>query len=381
MLQRGIYLGKILGIEIGLDYSWFLIFGLVTWTLSSSYTEFYPHWASQYPVWGNSVFWVVGLLTSLLFFSSVLTHEMGHSIVAIRTGLPVQSITLFLFGGVARIVREPSSPMQEFVIAIAGPIASLILGALFWLLSIISAPETPIQALADNLSYINFALAIFNMIPGFPLDGGRVLRAILWKVFGDIYRATRIASLAGRGVGILFIAGGVTLVLLYPQYLINGLWLSLIGWFLHNTAFNSQRQMLQRQILSSYRVGDLAHSDLPQIESHITLDELVQEYFLKRGAHSVRVLQNGEFVGLVTMNDVKKIPRAIWEMTRVGSVMTSLQGMIKVDAEESLAALYDRMSMNGVGQVLVVRGNEIIGIVTQGQLLSFLRTHAEMGSK
>ncbi|MBI1730565.1 site-2 protease family protein [Candidatus Acetothermia bacterium] len=381
MLQRGIYLGKILGIEIGLDYSWFLIFGLVTWTLSSSYTEFYPHWASQYPVWGNSVFWVVGLLTSLLFFSSVLAHEMGHSIVAIRTGLPVQSITLFLFGGVARIVREPSSPMQEFVIAIAGPIASLILGLLFWLLSITSVPDTPVQALADNLSYINLALAIFNMIPGFPLDGGRVLRAVLWKVFGDIYRATRIASLAGRGVGILFIAGGVTLALWYPEHLINGLWLGLIGWFLHNTAFNSQRQTLQRQILASYRVGDLAHSDLPQIESHITLDELVQEYLLKRGAHSVRVVQNGEFVGLITMNDVKKIPRAIWEMTRVSSAMTALHGMLKVDADESLAALYDRMSVNGVGQVLVVRGSEIIGVVTHGQLLGFLRTHAEMGSK
>jgi len=373
-------LGKILHIEIGLDYSWFIVFALVTWTLSAVYfPQEYRSWPRLYPSWGQGIYWLVGLSTSLLFFASVLAHELGHSVVALRTGLPVQSITLFLFGGVARIVREPARPSQEFFIAIAGPAVSAALGVLFWALSAsLPRPRAPLAALADWLSYTNFALAIFNLIPGFPLDGGRVLRAILWSFGGDLVRATRIASWIGRGVAYAFILGGLLLALFEGDWL-GGLWLAFIGWFLGNAASMSYQQLAIREMLSSHVTRELLSSELLQIRRDLTLDRLIHEYVLTTGRRSFPVIDEGRLLGIATLHRVKEIPQEVWATTTVEAIMTPLEHAMRVSPDDSLAKVLEQMTIDGVNQVLVVQNGKLLGVISREQLLNFVQTRAELG--
>lgn len=376
MIRNALRLGKILGIEIGLDYSWFIVFALVTWTLSAHY---FP---DSYPFWEQSTYWLVGLATSLLFFASVVAHELGHSVVAIRTGLPVQSITLFVFGGVARIVREPTRPVQELWIALAGPAVSVTLGLLFGVLAFsLPDPGAPLAALAEWLSYINFVLAIFNLIPGFPLDGGRVLRAILWGTLGDLVRATHIASRVGQGVAYLFIAAGVFIFLRGAEYWLNGIWLAFIGWFLHNAASMSYKQLLFQRMLGGHMARELLRmqGDAPRVSPALTLDRLVNEYAFTTGRRSFPVVEGDRPLGLVTLRQIKHIPREDWPLTRVEAVMTPLVEAVWVGPEESLSLVLERMSSNGVNQVLVVQEGKLLGLISRDQLLEFIRTRAELG--
>jgi Zn-dependent protease len=248
-LTRSIPLGRILGIPIGLDYSWFLVFALVTWSLAGSY---FPE---QYPGWSTGLYWTIGLATSLLFFASVLLHEFGHSVIALRNGIPVRSITLFIFGGVAQIGREPGSPGVEFRVAIAGPIVSLALAGLFGALGWFGASLAPLAALATYLAYINGSLALFNLIPGFPLDGGRVFRAIVWQVTHSFRRATEIAGGAGHLFAWLFIFWGVWQM--FGGNFVGGLWIAFIGWFLENAATASVQQMTLERLLTGHTVGEI----------------------------------------------------------------------------------------------------------------------------
>ena len=378
--RNALRLGKIFNIEIGLDYSWFIVFALVTWTLSANYfPEFYSAWPRFYPSLGKGIYWLVGLVTSLLFFASVLAHELGHSVVAIRTGLPVQSITLFIFGGVARIVREPSRPRQEFFIAIAGPAVSAALGLLFWALSTNwPNPRSPLAALAEWLSYTNFALALFNLIPGFPLDGGRVLRAILWSIGGDLVRATRIASWIGRGVAYLFILGGLLLIVLDGD-LLNGIWLAFIGWFLDNAASMSYQQLALRERLSNRVAREVLENDLPQVPRDLTLDRFIQEYILKTGRRSFPVMDDVRPLGIVTLHNVKTIPKDCWASTTVEAVMTPLERTIKVNPDDTLARVLEQMTVSGVNHVLVVQDGNLLGLVSREQVLSFIQTRSELG--
>jgi len=375
MIRNALRLGKILGIEIGLDYSWFIVFVLVTWTLSAHY---FP---DSYPFWAESTYWLVGLATSLLFFASVVAHELGHSVVAIRTGLPVQSITLFVFGGVARIVREPTRPLQELWIALAGPAVSITLGVLFGALALsLPNPRAPLAALTEWLSYINFVLAIFNLIPGFPLDGGRVLRAILWGTLGDLVRATRIASRVGQGVAYLFIAAGALILLKGSEYWLNGIWLAFIGWFLHNAASMSYKQLLLQRMLSGHVAKELLRlqGDLPKVPPALTLDRLVSEYFLTTGRSSFPVTEGERLLGLITLRNIKRVPKHDWPFTRVEAVMTPLIEAIWVGPEESLSLVLERMSANGVNQVLVIQDGRLLGLLSREQLMDFIRTRAEL---
>ena len=378
--RNALRLGKILNIEIGLDYSWFIVFALVTWTLSANYfPDIYHAWPRLYPPLGEGIYWLVGLTTSLLFFASVLAHELGHSVVAIRTGLPVQSITLFIFGGVARIVREPTRPSQEFLIAIAGPAVSALLGLFFWALSTsLSNPRAPLAALAEWLSYTNLALAVFNLIPGFPLDGGRVLRAILWSIGGDLIRATRIASWIGRGVAYLFILAGLLLALFDGDWL-SGVWLAFIGWFLDNAASMSYQQLALREMLNSRAAREMLQSDLPQVPRDLTLDRFIQEYILTTGRRSFPVIDDGRPLGIITLHHVKAILKDSWATTTVEAVMTRLESTIQVNPDDTLARVLEQMTVDGVNQVLVIQDGRLLGLISREQLFSFIQMRAELG--
>ena len=374
MIRNALRLGKIGGIEIGLDWSWFVVFVLVTWTLSA---HLFP---MEYR-WSPGVYWLTGLLTSLLFFASVLAHELGHSVVALRTGLPVRSITLFLFGGVAQIAREPSRPSQEFLIAIAGPLVSVALGALFGLLALAAPFHSPLAALAGWLSRINFLLALFNLLPGFPMDGGRVLRAALWGSTGDLLKATRIASWTGRGIAYLIMLAGVGLAFLLGDWL-SGLWFVLIGLFLENAASTSYQQLALRESLHRHRAGELLRpvQDLLAVPPELPLEELVHRYILRTGRRCYPVVDaSGRLLGIVTLHHVKEIPREVWASRTVGETMTPLEQVVRVRSDTPLDALLEQMSVDGVNQVLVVEDGRLLGLVSRDQLVEFLRTRAELG--
>src|SRR3974390_285009 len=246
MTQRNIPLGKIFGIPIGLDYSWFVIFALLTWMLAGSY---YP---DEFKNWSPLLYWVTGAVTAIMLFVSVLLHELGHSVIALRYKIPVRSITLFLFGGVAQIGAEPPSAVAELLIAIAGPLVSLALAVLFYTAQSAVSGVEPLLGLTKYLAYINIALVLFNLIPGYPLDGGRVLRAIVWGVPGSISRSTVIAAKGGRFCALLLIFAGT--FQMFSGNLGGGLWIALIGWFLDNAASVQIQQVTLRGLLTGHRV-------------------------------------------------------------------------------------------------------------------------------
>jgi Zn-dependent protease len=257
MRRQGIPLGQVLGIPLDIDYSWFLVFGLITWSLAAGY---FP---AEYPGWSASVYWITGLVTSVLFFASVVAHELGHAVVARRFNMSVQSITLFVFGGVAQIGQEPPSAGAEFWMAIAGPAVSGALVAGFSLLRAAVPATIPLYALATYLAYMNGMLALFNLIPGYPLDGGRILRAAVWEITHNLGRATQVAAGVGRVIAYVFIAVGVWQAV--TGQLFNGLWIAFIGWFLERAAASSAEQVAAHGILAGHRVRDLMMGNYPVV--------------------------------------------------------------------------------------------------------------------
>ncbi len=372
-LSRSIPLGRILGIPLGLDYSWFLIFALVTWSLAGSY---FPE---QYPGWTTELYWTVGLATSLLFFGSVVLHELGHSAIALRNGIPVRSITLFIFGGVAQIGREPGSPGVEFRIAIAGPIMSFALAGLFGALGWFGASIAPLAALGTYLAYINGSLGLFNLIPGFPLDGGRVFRAVLWKVTHSFRRATEIAGGAGHLFAWLFIAWGVWQI--FGGNVAGGLWIAFIGWFLENAATSSVQQMTLQRLLAGHTVGEIMTHDCQTLAPEVTLEQLVHDHILTTGRRCFPVARAGRVEGLLTVHHVKEIPRERWATTTAEQAMTPLAQLRVARPGDGLWQALQEMTEDGVNQlpVLETANRELVGVLARDNVLSFVRTLAEVG--
>lgn len=373
-LTRSIPLGRILGIPIGLDYSWFLIFALVTWSLAGSY---FPE---QYPGWSTGLYWAIGLATSLIFFGSVLLHELGHSVIALRNGIPVQSITLFIFGGVAQIGREPSSPGVEFRVAIAGPIVSMALAGLFGAAAWLGASIAPVAALATYLSYINGSLALFNLIPGFPLDGGRVFRAIVWKITHSFRRATELAAGAGHLFAWLFIFVGVWQML--SGNFGGGLWIAFIGWFLQSAATASVQQMALGRLVAGHTVGEIMTREVPTLAPEATLDQVVHDQILTTGRRYFPVARAGRFEGLLTLHDVKKIPRERWSTTSAEQAMTPLAQLHLAHPGDGLEMATQEMAQDGVNQLPVVdavRG-DLVGVLARDNLITFVRTLTQIGT-
>ncbi len=366
-------LGRIFGIPIDLDYSWFLIFVLLTWTLAVGY---YP---AEFPGWPVIQYWMLGAVTAIMLFASVLLHELGHSVVAMRYRIPVRRITLFIFGGIAQIGAEPPSPSAEFWIAIAGPAVSLTLAVLFGLLRPVTATLPAALAFVTYLAYINGALVLFNLIPGFPLDGGRVFRAIIWGVTRSFQRATVIAGSVGRFIGFLFICLGVWQI--FGGNFINGLWIAFIGWFLESAA-SAQIAQLQYQaldgLMASRKVADVMNRSYPEIPADLTLQKVVDSHVLGSGHRSFVVTRGDELAGLLTLHRIKEVPRGDWPTTTVLQAMIPAVQVKRIGPEAGLSGALKEMDADGVNQLPVMTDGHVLGMLTREGVIGFLRTIQEL---
>jgi Zn-dependent protease/CBS domain-containing protein len=370
-------LGKILGITIQLHFSWFIIFALFIFLLSYSLLDEYSLWTSV----------IVGVLTSILLFASVVAHELAHSLVAIRNGIPVKSITLFFLGGVAQITREAARPKTELLMAIAGPLCSLVLAGIFgsiWFLVWGNSQQT---FTSDNpilwLASINLMLALFNLIPGFPLDGGRILRALIWQRTGNYKRATRIASLAGQSAAYLMIGGGIAIMFINIStnfsIPVNGIMLAFIGWFLHHFATTSYRQVEMREALRGFTAGAMMGTDYIAISPGLSLKELVQNYVLPTGRRYFVVAEDGRLAGMVSFENIKTVPQTRWDITPVRAVMTPADKVVSARPEEEALSILERMEEHDLTQMPVVKERVVLGIIVRENLLHFIRLRSEMG--
>lgn len=366
MLSRhAIPVGRILGIPIDLDPSWFLIFALLTWTLAVGY---YP---AEFKGWPAAEYWVVGGMTACLLYASVLLHELGHSVVALRYRVPVRRITLFIFGGVAQIGSEPPSAGAEFWMALAGPVVSFTLALLFHVVEPALASGSALLALAKYLAYINGALVLFNLIPGFPLDGGRVFRALVWAITRNLRRATVIAGNVGRIIGYLFILSGVWQIL--GGNLFNGMWIAFIGWFLESAAVAQIQLQAAHGLLTGHTVAESMSRGYPEIAGGAALQELLDSHLLGQGRRSVVVKAGDDVLGLLTLHALKEVPRAKWPTTTVAQAMIPMAQVKWVRPDMDLEAALETMDRDGVNQLPVIANGQIVGMLTREDLIGFLR--------
>jgi Zn-dependent protease len=371
MTRHNIPLGKILGIPIGLDYSWFVIFALLTWLLADNY---YP---AEFKDWPQLLYWLMGAMTAIMLFVSVLLHELGHSVVALRYKIPVRGITLFLFGGVAQIGAEPPSAVAEFLIATAGPLVSLALAVLFYTIQPVVAGMEPLLGVAKYLAYINLALVLFNLIPGYPLDGGRVFRAIVWQITGNMRRATLIAANVGRFFAFLFIFVGVWRI--FHGDFGGGLWIAFIGWFLDNAASAQVQQVMVQGLLAGHQVSQAMSTHCATVSAELTLQDLVDEHIIGGGQHCFLVKRGDDTVGMITLDRIRQVLRPKWPTTQAGQVMLPLEQLKSIDPDTELWAALQKLDRNGVNQLPVTRDHHVVGMLSREDVISFLQTLQELG--
>jgi Zn-dependent protease/predicted transcriptional regulator len=374
-MESQIKLGRIFGVEIGLHYSWLIIALLIAFSLAG-------HFGAAHPDWGRGVIWSMAIITALLFFAAIVAHELSHALVARRRGLPVRSITLFALGGVAQLEKEPEDAKTEFLVSIVGPIASAAIGfvclMLAWALGWTMMPEatTPLLAMLIWLGYINIGLAIFNLLPGFPMDGGRVLRALIWWYTGSARRATLAASVTGQVFGFAFIIFGIYRFFGGPGF--SGLWMVIIGWFLFNAAkaVYARQEMTER--LRGVRVGDLMTLDCTVVDGNDNLQTFVHDYLLHTGRRCFLIAEQGEVTGLITPNEVKGIPRARWPYTTVYDVMRPLEQLRTVTPETPVSEALEIIGRDDINQLPAVANGRLEGMISRDQILRYLLTRAEL---
>jgi len=374
--RSGLRIGKIIGIPIFLHPSWVIIFALFTFTLGMQFTALHPHWSTVQQ-------WVVGILTSLLFFGSVVFHELSHSVVAQHYKIRVVSITLFIFGGVAHIEREPSKAIQEFNIAVAGPIASGFLAGVFFVLTLFFSPETTVGAFAILLWQANGLLAVFNLLPGFPLDGGRIFRAIVWGYTKSYVKATHVAGTSGRLVAYGMILLGAFMAFTMKGYLITGIWTAFIGWFLLNAAQESVAQVAIRETLSGLRAFDVMSHEVPTVSGSNTLEDYASDV-LRTGRRCHLVLTDDRLVGMMNVHALNSVPKEEWAHTSVQAVMIPRDKILWAHPEEPLLGLLERLLSADVNQMPVVSGSgdgsaQIVGMITRDSILRVIQTRSELG--
>lgn len=385
MLTNSFSIGKVLGISLRLHYSWFIIFLLVTFLFTDGVRHVFPL--------GQSI--IGGIVTSLLFFASVVAHELSHSVVARRNGIPVRSITLFIFGGVAQITKDADHPGAEFRMAVAGPLCSFAISAVFFaILFLFGLTEDGVPgAVVVQLAVINVLVGMFNLIPGFPLDGGRVLRSILWKARGNYDQATRVAVVIGRGVAYVFIGVGLLttlLNLLIPGLVdrltggllnwFNGLWLVLIGWFLQNAASASYRQSRMRGALRGLTAAQVMDSGCIAILPSATVRQVVQEHIVPAGRNCLLVANEGRVEGIISLENIKALPQVRWETTTVKEAMTPMSELRVASPDQDAQSLLDRMEEAQVSHMPVVDNGRVIGLVSRDALLRAMGMRSEPGA-
>lgn len=358
-------LARIAGIDIGVHYTWLFAFVLITWSLARG---FFPSW---YEGWSEMEYWGVSALSAVLLFASVLLHELAHSFVAMARGLAVPSITLFIFGGVSNISSEAERPRDEFAIAVVGPMTSLVLAAIFWLVVFTRGDDNGLfTAVVAYLATINTLLGIFNLIPGFPLDGGRVLRSILWSTTRSFVRATEVASSVGQAVGWLFIVFGVFQVL--NDNFLGGLWIAFVGWFLNGAADASRQSVRTQEGLRGVQVGQLMYPAPHSIEPDALLTELVGDFFVRRGRRAAPVRNGDRLEGIVTLSDIKDIPQEDWELTTVRQVMTRMP-LFMAHPDENVSSAMKVMAEQELNQLLVMESGNLVGLLSRADIIRYLQ--------
>jgi Zn-dependent protease/CBS domain-containing protein len=393
MARSGFGIGRIFGINIRIDWSWLLIFFLVTWQLGTAFGQFHQDW-SVVLTWGTAV------AAALLFFGSVLAHELAHSLVARARGIPIRSITLFLFGGVSNIQQEPETPQGEFLMAILGPVTSLVIGGV--LLGIVSVALGPAGYTGGNLGEligqlsavstillwlgtINISLGVFNLIPGFPLDGGRVLRSILWAAVDDLRRATRWASWVGQGIAWIMIISGIAMIfgVQFPVLgggFINGLWLAFIGWFLNSASSRSYQQVVIQDILEGVPISRMMRSSPPTCSSRCSVSTLVNEHIMQSDSSVFPVVDDGQLSGIVTLEDVRSVSRDQWDAKSVSDIMTPRSELTTVGPDEDASDAWEKLTGVDVQQLPVVSdGDELVGTLRRQDIIKWLQVHSELG--
>jgi Zn-dependent protease len=372
-MKANVRLGRIWNIPIGLNSSWFLIFALSTWSLAMG---FFPAAIAELPA---GAYWLLGALTSVLFFGSVLAHELGHAFFALRNSVPVRAITLFFFGGVAEITREPRSAGAEFRIAIAGPLVSIALAALFGLVGLLAQAVPEIAAPAQWLARINLILALFNMLPAFPLDGGRVLRAALWRFTGSELRATTQAARVGQ----LFAWGmvGFGVVSALSGNLFNGIWLVILGLFINGAAAASRQQANMQQALQGVTAGQLMSRSVLRVPSWVTAGDLLTPSTLSQGHRAFLVEDFGQVRGLLSLSDVAQTARGQWRTAKVEELLTPWDQLVTVQPDTEAAAVLRLMAERNLAQVLVAEAgtSQVLGLISHEQVRNYLRLQAELG--
>jgi Zn-dependent protease/CBS domain-containing protein len=355
------------GIQIFIDWTWLLALAFFTWSLGAYYD-------ATFPSWGLGTAYLIGAVSTILLFVTVLLHELAHSFTARSLGLPVNSITLFLFGGVSNLTTEPQTPRIEFSVAIAGPLVSLTLAGVFYLLhAVAGSGSSEVSAVLGYLASVNLILAIFNLIPAFPLDGGRVFRSIAWGVTGNMTRATRLATTVSQLFAALFIAGGLLEALGFGQF-ISGLWLAFIGWFLYNSASADSQQAVLDQVLRGVDVRDVMDPAPASIAPTVPVQSLVFDHLLDGSQRAVAVQNpDGTLLGLVTLTDLRPLQQEDWSSTPVSRIMTPAAQLRTVVPSEDLRHAIGLLAGNGYHQLPVVEHDRLVGMLNRDHVMQYLQ--------
>lgn len=371
--RSGLPLARIAGIDVRVDYSWFFIFLLILVSLAVGY---FPN---QYPGAGTTSYWIAGAVAALLLFVSILAHEFSHALMARHRGIRVPTITLFLFGGVSHMEEESESPATELRVAAVGPFASFGLAALFWAAHAALPPSTPdlFAAVVRYLGWINLALGIFNLLPGLPLDGGRVLRAAVWWKTGSVRRGTRVAADAGKGLAWgLMILGGLQI---FAGALLGGLWLVLIGMFLRGTAEASYQNLVVRQALEALVVSDVAVRDLETVDARTSVADLIEDHVLRHGFRAFPVTEEGRVQGLVSVTDLAGIAPEDRASTSVKERMKPLDDSLRIAPDVPLTEALTALSRAPGGRLLVMRDGDLEGMLSRSGLARWIEIRDVLG--
>lgn len=391
-MRSGFKVGTLFGINLYIDWSWILIFLLVTWNLAGAV---FP---SLHPDWGTGLNIALGIAASLLFFLSILAHELAHSLVAKARGLPVRRITLFFFGGVSNIEREPPSPKTEFLMAIVGPLTSILLGIVFlWLGSQnITGMNTgfgnpqqllrgldPLSTMLLWLGPINILIGLFNLVPGFPLDGGRILRSVFWAMMDDFRKATRWATIIGQGFGWLMILAGIAMIFgvtipILGTGIGNGIWFAFIGWFLVNAASQSYQQVVIEDMLEGVPVTRLMRDTAPAISPNMPLSAFVYDHVMRSDERAFPVMDGERLLGVVYVENLREVDRSHWDTTTVTEVMTPEQELEVVTPREDAMDAFQKLARKEMRQIPVMQNGELLGMLRRRDILRWLQVHSEM---
>jgi Zn-dependent protease/CBS domain-containing protein len=365
-MQGSFSIGKIAGIDIRIHYTWLFAFLLITWSLASG---FFP---GSNPGLSPVTYWVIGAISSILLFASVLVHELSHSLVARARGLTVDSITLLIFGGVSSITSEPGRAFDEFLIAVVGPLTSLVLAGVFWVLDmLVGSASGPLHAVLGYLAFTNLLLGVFNILPGFPLDGGRVLRAIIWGATGSLQRATDVASFVGQAFGVLLIFWGLARLL--TGDVLGGLWTAFIGWFLDSGAQASRQQLSMQSVLKGVPVSVVMDPSPPLLDPNTTVHDFVMNQAVRRGQRALPVVRSdGELLGIMSLTDAHRVQSQAWATTQVATAMTPVP-LRTVTSTASLDTALQEMVDHSLHQLPVVDDGHVVGLLTRAGVLEYMK--------